>query len=354
MSTTAPALARPFDPAAIWAGYQKLVQENPKIRARDAAQQLGISEAMLVASRPDATLLRPEFREILEALGKLGPVMALTRNESCVHEKRGTYPAPEFSPVGGIFHSRDIDLRFFFSPWHSVFAVREKRDGEHRYSLQFFDHAGDAIHKIWLEAESDEAAFDALVERFAANQPWAPSDKPMPKEDNLPVDQVDKEAFLQGWRDLKDTHDFYPLLRKHKLHRLDAMRLADERLAVQLSPAVATAVLEEAAKQGVSIMVFVGNPGMIQIHTGPVQNVKPLGPWINVLDHGFNLHLRTDRVAEAWRVTKPTVDGDVNSIELFDPDGELIAQFFGERKPGIPEAENWRALLCQLEEAHRV
>src|SRR5690606_929365 len=286
---------------------------------------------MLVASRPDATLLCPEFREILEALGKLGPVMALTRNESCVHEKRGTYPAPEFSPVGGIFHSRDIDLRFFFSPWHSVFAVREKRDGEHRYSLQFFDHAGDAIHKIWLEAESDEAAFDALVERFAANQPWAPSDKPMPKEDNLPVDQVDKEAFLQGWRDLKDTHDFYPLLRKYKVHRTDAMRLADERLAAQLRPEVATAVLEEAAKTGTSIMVPVDKPRMIQGHSGQVERVKPLGPWSSVTDHAVNLHQRPDHVAGAGRVTKPTEDGDVNSLALVADEAEVIAQVSGER-----------------------
>src|SRR5690606_32966765 len=240
-----PAANRPFDPANIWADYQKLMAENPKLRVREAAEKLGISEAMLVASRPGATLLRPEFREILESLGTLGPVMALTRNESCVHEKRGVYPAPEFSPVGGIFHSRDIDLRFFFKPWHAAFAVREPREGDHRLSLQFFDHAGDAIHKIWLEEGSDEAAFDALVERFAANEPYTPSDQPMPKEDNLPVDQVDKEAFLQGWRDLKDTHDFYPLLRKYKVHRTDAMRLADERLAAQLRPEVATAVLEE-------------------------------------------------------------------------------------------------------------
>lgn len=354
MSTNATAIERPFDPAAIWADYQKLTRENPKLRVRDAADQLGISEAMLVASRPDSTLLRPEFKEILEAIGSLGPVMALTRNENCVHEKRGTYPAPEFSPIGGIFHSRDIDLRFFFSPWHAAFAVREEREGDHRRSLQFFDHAGDAIHKIWLEDGSDVAAFEALVERFASKETYTPSDKPMAKEEILPDDQIDKEAFLQGWRDLKDTHDFYPLLRKYKVHRLQALRLADDRLAARLSPSVATAVLEEAAADGTSIMVFVGNPGMIQIHTGPVEKVKPLGPWINVMDHGFNLHLRTDHVAEAWRVTKPTEDGDVNSIELFDADGELIAQFFGERKPGIPEAANWRTLLGKLEEKHRV
>jgi putative hemin transport protein len=84
---------------------------------------------------------------------------------------------------------------------------------------------------------------------------------------------------------------------------------------------------------------------VVQIHTGPVVNIKPVGPWINVLDDEFNLHVRQDQVASAWVVRKPTVDGTVTSLELFDPRGETIALIFGERKPGHPEAALWRALV---------
>ena len=49
-----------------------------------------------------------------------------------------------------------------------------------------------------------------------------------------------------------------------------------------------------------------------------------------------------------WRVVKPTVDGPVHSIELFDHEGGLMAQFFGRRKPGTPEDERWRALVSAL------
>ena len=41
---------------------------------------------------------------------------------------------------------------------------------------------------------------------------------------------------------------------------------------------------------------------------------------------------------------KPTADGIVTSVELLDPAGKVIVQFFGARKPGIPENEQWRAL----------
>ena len=95
-------------------------------------------------------------------------------------------------------------------------------------------------------------------------------------------------------------------------------------------------------------MVFVGNPGMLQIHSGPIQKVMSVGDWINVMDPRFNLHLRSDSVAKAWLVRKPTVDGIVTSVELFNANGEAIAMFFGERKPGKPELSTWRALADDL------
>jgi putative hemin transport protein len=107
-------------------------------------------------------------------------------------------------------------------------------------------------------------------------------------------------------------------------------------------------LLDLAAGASTPIMVFVGNPGMLQIHSGPIQKVVSIGVWINVMDPRFNLHLRSDSVAQAWLVRKPTVDGIVTSVELFNDRGEAIAMFFGERKPGNPELTAWRALVDEL------
>jgi putative hemin transport protein len=72
-----------------------------------------------------------------------------------------------------------------------------------------------------------------------------------------------------------------------------------------------------------------------------------MGPWFNVLDPTFNLHLREDATASAWIVRKPTRDGDVTSLELFDKDGFCFAQLIGARKPGKPELEAWRTILSR-------
>ena len=52
--------------------------------------------------------------------------------------------------------------------------------------------------------------------------------------------------------------------------------------------------------------------------------------------------------ASAWVVNKPTSDGWVTSLELYASTGDLIAQFFGERKEGRKELAQWRALLDEL------
>src|SRR3546814_20826669 len=84
-------------------------------------------------------------------------------------------------------------------------------------------------------------------------------------------------------------------------------------------------------------MCFAGNRGMILIHTGPVANLRRTGPWFNVLDPRFNLHLNTPAIDSAWVVSKPTTDGSVTSLARYAGTGHLIGPHFGERRPGRPE-----------------
>ena len=67
--------------------------ENPKLRDRDFAAELNISEAQLVAAYAGRGVTRIAARpdDIVPRLTALGEVMALTRNTSCVIEKPGVY-----------------------------------------------------------------------------------------------------------------------------------------------------------------------------------------------------------------------------------------------------------------------
>ncbi len=326
-------------------------ENNPKARARDLAESLGISEGELVCSGlgQTATRLTGPWSEVITAFGDLGEVMALTRNHGVVHEKVGEYANMSFGAHGGIVLNHDIDLRLFLKSWEYGFAVSEETRSGPRRSLQFFGSDGTALHKVYLRAESNEAAYDALVTRFThEDQASLIQVTPLPEEaPDLADGEIDSDALLSGWSSLKDVHDFFPLLRKCKTGRQQALRLAEGRFAERAPIDAAERILHAAAERDAPIMVFVGNKGIIQIHTGPVTRVEPMGPWINVLDDGFNLHLRTDAIANAWVVRKPTEDGDVTSVELFDNDGVMLAQFFGERKPGQVERDDWRSIVTE-------
>ena len=334
-----------LQPTQIASRRASLLEQEPNLRARDLAARLGVSEAELVAAGNEVVPLRPEFAAIIGAIPALGEVMALTRNESAVHEKTGTYGTLEGGAHTGLILGEQIDLRIFFTRWRHGFAVTERGARGVRHSLQFFDARGVAVHKIYRLDASDQAAYQALVDRFRTTPAALDIQPAPPVEAARPDSEVDTDAFRADWDALQDTHDFFPMLRRHKLQRLQALRLGGPARARRVQTAALRDTLGQAAAQGTPIMVFVGNPGMIQIHTGPVYQLKATGPWFNVLDPGFNLHLREDRITQAYVVAKPTADGQVTSLELFDAAGEQIATLFGKRKPGEAEDPAWRALV---------
>ncbi|WP_430012754.1 hemin-degrading factor [Metapseudomonas otitidis] len=334
----------------LYQAWQALRGEQPHLRARDAARQLGVSEAELVAARlgVDTVRLRPDWPVLLPALEALGPVMALTRNEHCVHERHGPYREVTISGNGqmGLVVSPDIDLRLFLSGWASVFAIAEDTPRGTQRSLQVFDRQGMAVHKVFLTEHSEVSAWAPLVERFRAEAQCAELDlQPLPEaEPPRPDAAIDVASLQAGWANLKDTHHFFALLKQHGAARTQALRLAGAEWAESLAPAELPRLLERVAEQAVPVMVFVGNRHCIQIHTGPVQNLRWMDSWFNVLDADFNLHLQTTGVTELWRVRKPSSDGVITSWEAFDAEGELVLQLFGARKPGQPERPDWRAL----------
>ena len=335
--------------------YAQFREDNPKVRIRDAATELSVSEGELLATGVGENVirLRPDFKELMHELHTLGRVMALTRNEEIVHERKGVYENAQTEMPHGmaLFVNPDIDLRIFSKRWHVGFAATVENPRGTMRSLQIFDEDGSAVHKIYLTDSSDLEAYNSLVEEFRAEEQSSLFEI-TPKEskpEDKPDSEIDVEGFREAWRGMKDTHDFFPLMMKFGVGRRQALRLADDEFSKEVPAETFKQVLFDARDKKVPIMVFVGNDGIIQIHTGEVENVKEARGWFNVMDEDFNLHIDQDNVGSAFIVRKPTVDGIITSLELFNKDDKDIALFFGKRKPGIPEREDWRALIAGIE-----
>ena len=328
------------------------LREGGPLRLRDAAAALGVPEAALLeARRPGGSVvrLREPFADLLRRMPEAGDVLALTRNDACVIESRGTFAPPEIEGTMGQVVGA-IDLRLFLRNWRFGYAYREEVESGPRTGLLFFDGAGTAVHKIY----GPTRALAPLVADFA-DEGAAPADFAaaafVPISDaaaERPDAEIDRAGLVAAWAGLEHTHAFFGLLRRFGVSRLQAMRLAAPDFARPVAPGTARAVLEAVKGGAMPVMVFVGNPGCVQIHSGLVHRVEVMGPWLNVLDPTFSLHLREDRIASAWIVRKPSVNGDIHALELYDANAHNFAQIFGQRLAGESERADWRALVAGI------
>jgi putative hemin transport protein len=292
--------------------------------------------------------VEPRVNDLLSGFEAVGEVMALTRNESAVHEKIGIYGGVRLGEGAGVVINGEINLRVFPPQWKHAFAV-ERRDGEGRtrHSLQFFDAAGDAVHKVHLRPASDMACYEALVAKLASSDQRAclPEVGPIPLAPRK--GSVSREELNDSWSKLTDTHDFYPMLRRLKLPRVDAMAMAEDAFTWPLDLAATAHLIDVAVAEALPIMVFAGSRGCVQIHGGPIHNVTSSGPWLNILDETFHMHLRLDHITRLWAVRKPTDRGQVTSVEAYGANGSLIVQFFGIEKKGL-DAPRWVEIVDAL------
>lgn len=362
-------MSTPFSNAVI--RQQFAVARARGLRAKEAAESIGLTEGQALAAHarpqlpdlnapwpdtvPAVCPLRSQWLDVLKSLEPCGPLMALTRNETTVHEKTGVYTRLSGNAQVGLAVGPDIDLRLFLQRWAAGFLVMEpgtQTDSRPRTSLQFFDARGVAVHKVFPVADTDLGAWHRAVAPWVDSAVQGVFNPALPPEAKPDGAGVNAEALSEDWAAMTDTHQFFGLLKKHHIERQHAFRLVQGQFTRPVAPSAMQQALYRAAFDGLPIMVFVGNPGCIQIHTGPVQRIEPMEMngkrWLNVLDKGFNLHLREDLIAHSWVVEKPTDDGVVSSLEVFDAEGELMAMLFGARKPGQPELQGWKDLLADI------
>lgn len=333
--------------------WQALRRKQPGLRIRNAAQQLGISEMQLLLTEPQALVIRlePRCTDLMCRLAALGPVMTLTRNNEVVHETTGVLHDFQITAQGAMgLCLGEIDLRVFFRHWVHALAVNDpESDGSVRQSLQFFSVSGDAVFKVYKNAATNADAWQALIEAFRAENQRPP----------LSIGERERfqrkrqvgtrwEALQQDWSQLEDVHHFHALLQKHDVDRLSALENIGDEWAYPVAGNSLECLLQRVVATATPLMVFVGNPGVVQIFTGTLQTLRRTGAWYNVLDKRFNLHVNTEQLSSTWVVRRPSGDGDITSLECFNAQGELVVTLFGERKPGKPELRSWRERIQEV------
>lgn len=332
-----------------WNDYR---QKNPQACPRKAAKALNVSEVELVATgcQTNVTRLAPKWFHLLQSLGLLGPVKALTRNDHVVHEKIGLYQIIRFSGKRCRVLGENIDLHLSLSHWHTGFAVEEvSRAGVPRYSFQIFDCDGTSVHNVYLVKSSHLKAYRSLVSAFKG-----PDQSPdqfvqsAPRRMERLDEEIDAGRLREHWRKLKIPLDLPFFLDEFGINYFQVLRLLGNEFASRVSPDLFSGIMQTLAKIQLPIRISVRSKGVTQIHTGPIQNLRNAGSWFNVLDDKFNLHINQKAIESLWVVNWPTAVGTIMSLEFYDKQEHNIASIFGESNPREGENPVWLDLMASL------
>lgn len=258
-----------------------------------------------------------------------------------MHEKTGRYDRIVAAGDWLLLSGHGVDTALLTGHWHAGFAVCEaSRIGERR-SLQFFDARGEAVYKLYLTGQADHARYQRLIDTYrAANQ--SPSLE-------LPT------GPMTGGADSSTA----PGLPEHWQLWFKAGFFADNETGIPSSRPIAISVFPEfmlqLADRQLPIQIIVRNPAAIQVHDGPIRNLMISGPWFNVLDDDFNLHLNQTAIAGPRSVNLPYRGHRLQGLQLSNARGQTIASLFGPYDPADSGSLLWHDLLAGLpgENTHR-
>lgn len=317
--------------------------------AADFTRSLDVTEAHLAAAAlgSGAVRLDNNWEEIVRALPDAGKVTVVTQNHCALHRKTGVFDRIMWNEERPVVLDRNINLRIRLESWVHCFFLEAGFSGWEGDGLHIFDGSGVPVLRVLATTRYGALHLRKLAERYADPDqgPDAEIRRCAPAPVAVADSEIDAGAMAADWRSMLDTHDIFAFARRYGAQRTQSYRLVPDDLACEVDRHAFFDVLDCAARDKEGVMIFVGSPGNVQIHIGPVSNISSARRRFMIDDETFGLDIIKDRVASCWVVTKPTVDGEIRSVEMFDAQGAQIAWVFGERRPGSPQKESWHRLV---------
>ncbi|MEA2117741.1 ChuX/HutX family heme-like substrate-binding protein [Halovibrio sp. HP20-50] len=342
----------PSQQIAIIEAFDAARAAQPRLPAIEIAERLSISEGELQAARlgRDVWTLPLSPSDIAAYLPQLGRVKALTRSRLAVLEQTGDYPELSGGEhTGLLLDPGGLDLRLLYTNWHWACLIRDPmlatsaQEAHWRWSLQIFNQHGCAVHKCFALENPLPRPWGALAALGTRDTPAFTQSMPRLKR---PLPEA--PTLASEWGAMRDVHQFFALLQRHHLERIEANQLMEGRYTRALPVNALETVLEHASQRALPLMLFVASPGCVQIRTGKLPIPQRARGWLNLFGEQFTLHLDDTAIDQVWQVSKPNRDGGVTSIEAFDAQGSLVLQLYAERQEGRTERREWRQLLDEL------
>jgi len=318
----------------------------------DDQQLPHLMDVQRIALHPSAVRLNGQFAPLLEHLATLGNLTELTRNESALLEKDNVSGALYVQNELQLAPAESTHMRIFYPQWEHGYALEEcdATTGTQRHSLQFFDRHGSMMHKVIMDQGSDLTALKRLIADHAATEQLTPVQL-APAVETQPasqIPQIDVDVLRAEWAHAHNHSDFLQRQEIFDQQRLRKLRLAGKAFAYQVANDSARIILQRMTEIGTAILAQVGNAGVVQAYYGKIKKVGTRNSRLKIMNTGFRILLREDHIDSVWVAKKPTTDGIITSLELFNRQGTRIASFLSKKANGQPEPREWRDSIMHL------
>ncbi|MBD26097.1 MAG: hypothetical protein CMG46_14030 [Candidatus Marinimicrobia bacterium] len=251
--------------------------DNKKLRIRDAASKLNVSEAELLSLKINndvSYLLIPDFQQFFnKIIDNIDKVMFLIRSDFVVHEKIVSLSDLSYND-GSIISNLDSSCPIIsFDPKsisYSFFECNCHNEKRELRSFQFFDKYGDAILKIYLKGDKS-AAFERIADFYKINYNYELQKYIINKKINI----VEQSSFLHI-----DSLVNKKFINNTKIINNDKLRF----------------FLNAFSENEIPIQIHAYGINCIQYHRGIIKNIIDYGPWLNVIDKEFNIHILENKI----------------------------------------------------------
>jgi len=270
--------------------------KNSKLRIRDISNKLNVSEAELLSlSVNDSVsfLSINDFNQFFTyLLSNIDKVMFLIRSEFVVHEKI-IIPFQYKIINDSIINKKNNSLLIKFNSEtfkYSFFEIK-KHNNRNLKSFQFFDYYGTSVLKIYLKGKKD-VEFENLANQYKIEYKY----------------QIQKDFTSDKYIQFKNKHsDKIP---PHSDFKLTLRQL-----------------LNGIAKKSIPVNIYAFGIECMQCHSDIIKNIVDYGPWLNVMDKNFNIHVLENKIS----FFKSGIRDDNNCIDFYDINNNLVLSISGKK-----------------------
>ena len=275
-----------------------LSSDKKNIRIRDAARQLDVSEAELLSTKINNNvkfLLISDyeiiFKQIFKSVNKL---MFLIRNDYAVHEKNISTKKIKIidNKIINLDENNQTLLSFDYSDFKFCFYELKNHAGRKLSSFQIFDKYGCSLLKIYNK-DDDYHNFEKVFLKYYADY-------------NYELQSIQKNEQSNNSANLDSINRYY-LKSNYSLKNNDIKNKNILRFIITC-----------ASKGKCPIQIHVIGNNSIQYHRDIVENIKDFGPWFNVIDKYFNIHVLESKIKRSQFIEYTIKNKKYYSIECLD------------------------------------